>query len=257
MESHLMKSTQQTFFSQETGSIHIDNNCIHFRMRKNRRIKQGRLIISPEEGLVVETPDKVTIRGAQKMITKKKKWVLDTLGGIQKKRKLVTEVKKFKDSALIYGQEKIVEAKKEQPKNYIFETKSKIILGFIQQSLAEGVVNDKLKQWLKAKAQRYIPLRVRQLNQNRFQINKVLIKDQQTLWGSCSSENNLNINWRIIMAPPFAGDYIIFHELCHTRYLDHSQKYWKLVGQVCPYYKKAEKWFHDYGFILHINFDGL
>jgi len=252
-----MKSEQHSLIPVEIGSINIENSCIHFRMRKNSRIKRGRLLVSPEEGLVVETPNELTLKSAHKMINRKKKWVLDAIEGIREKRKLVYDVKKFKESVLIYGREKILDIKQDQAKNYILETQTKIIMGFTQKRIPEGLVDTILSNWLKAKAKRYLSLRVRILNKNRFKINKVIIKNQQTLWGSCTSDNNLNLNWRLIMAPQFASDYIIIHELCHTKFLDHSPKFWKLVSQVSPSYQKAEKWFNDYGFVLHLSFTDL
>lgn len=250
----MKKNHQQGLFPIEAGSIHIENSCIHFRMRKNSRIKKARLVVSPEEGLVVETPEVVTIKRAHKMINRKKQWVLDALESIREKRKLVYDVKQFKNSVLMYGKEKVIDIKRDQAKDYILETKQRIILGFTQKRIPTGLVDKKTTDWLRAKANRYLPLRVRKLNQNKFKINNIIVKDQKTLWGSCSTENNLQLNWRLIMAPRYASDYIILHELCHTKYLNHSKKFWNLVSQVSPSYGHAEKWFNNYGFVLYLNF---
>lgn len=248
------QDNQQDFFSVETGSINLKDNCIHFLMRTNSRIKRPRLLVSPEEGLVVETPKLVTIKSAHKLINRKQQWVLEALEGIKEKRKLIFDIKKFKNSVIVFGKEKVIEFKSDQAKDYILETNHKFIIGFKQQILPEGIVDKTLSDWLRTKAERYLPLRVRKLNKKRFELNKIIIKDQKTLWGSCSADNNLNLNWRLIMAPQFASDYIILHELCHTKYLNHSKKFWNLVSKVSPTYAKAEKWFNDYGFVLHTGF---
>lgn len=247
-------SHQQDIFPITAGSIQIDNTCVYFKMRTNPRIKQARLVVSPEEGLVVETPGRVNRDRAHKMINRKKRWVLDALEDVREKRKLVSHVKKFKNSVLIFGKERAIIVKRGQPKNFIMETKTQLILGFTKRRLAAGDVDKTVCDWLQAKAERYLPIRVRQLNKNRFPIKKVIVKDQKTLWGSCSSESHLHLNWRLIMAPRYASDYIILHELCHTRFLNHSQKFWKLVKRVSPSYERAEKWFNDYGFVLHLGF---
>lgn len=240
-----------------TGSININDSIVYFRMRKNKRIKRGRLVVSPEEGLVVETKDEVSLKRAHKMIYRKKKWVIDALESIQEKRSKIEEVKNYTNSVLLFGDEKIVQVKRGQSKNYILETKTKIVLGFEEQRLSQGKAAKTLEAWLKERSQAYLPLRVKQLNRKRFPLNKILIKDQKTIWGSCSSENNLNLNWRLIMAPKFVSDYIIYHELCHTKHLDHSDRFWNLVGKTCPRYKEAEKWLHNYGFILHLDFEQM
>jgi len=243
---------QYYMFSTDQGSIQIKDICIPFLKRTNKRIKRSRLLISPEEGLVVETPKDVSMRYAYKMIDKKKDWVFGTYQGIQKKRLSAQSIKKHEKSILVFGKEKFLEIKEFQIKDYLLETKSKIILGFKQSQPYNKKIETILYNWLKSKAEVYLPIRVKQLNNNRFSIKNIYVKDQKTLWGSCSEDHNLNLNWRLIMAPKFASDYIIFHELCHTVHLDHSPKYWSKVNDVYPAYKTAEKWFREFGFLLHL-----
>jgi predicted metal-dependent hydrolase len=87
----------------------------------------------------------------------------------------------------------------------------------------------------------------------KFSFGEIFIKNHRTLWGSCSDQGNINLNWRLIMAPRFVSDYILFHEMCHLKYLNHSRRYWSLVSDICPDYQKAENWIREYGFLLHIN----
>lgn len=76
-----------------------------------------------------------------------------------------------------------------------------------------------------------------------FKINKVTIKNQRTRWGSCSKKGNLNFNYKIALLPKKLSDYIIVHELCHLKELNHSQKFWNLVAKTIPDYKKIKKQF--------------
>lgn len=73
-------------------------------------------------------------------------------------------------------------------------------------------------------------------------INSVTIKDTKSRWGSCSSKNNLNFNWRIIFAPQYVIDYLVCHEVAHLLHQDHSPAFWKCVSDLCPQYKEGRQW---------------
>lgn len=66
--------------------------------------------------------------------------------------------------------------------------------------------------------------------------NRVAIREQRTKWGSCSSQNNLNFNWKLIMAPCEALDYVVIHELCHLYEFNHSAQFWRRVERYQPDY---------------------
>lgn len=65
---------------------------------------------------------------------------------------------------------------------------------------------------------------------------RVAIRNQRTRWGSCSSKQNLNFNYRIVFLPPHLADYIIVHELCHLLELNHGPQFWAHVARTCPEY---------------------
>ena len=71
-----------------------------------------------------------------------------------------------------------------------------------------------------------------------YKFNQIKIKNQKTLWGSCSKRGNLNFNYKIIFLTPKVRDYIIVHELCHIKELNHSRKFWNLVSIAIPNYPK-------------------
>lgn len=77
--------------------------------------------------------------------------------------------------------------------------------------------------------------------------NRVAIRDQKSRWGSCSAKHNLNFNWKLIMAPPEALDYVVIHELCHLLEFNHSQRFWMLVRSQMPEYESWKKWLKDHG----------
>lgn len=76
---------------------------------------------------------------------------------------------------------------------------------------------------------------------------RVAIRDQKSRWGSCSAKRNLNFNWKLIMAPPEALEYVVIHELCHLIEFNHSPRFWNLVKQQMPEYESWKKWLKAHG----------
>lgn len=76
---------------------------------------------------------------------------------------------------------------------------------------------------------------------------KITVRNQKTRWGSCSSKGNLNFNCLLMLAPPEVLDYVVVHELCHRKQMNHSKAFWSEVEKVLPDYKEARKWLKEEG----------
>lgn len=76
---------------------------------------------------------------------------------------------------------------------------------------------------------------------------KITVRNQKTRWGSCSSKGNLNFNCLLMLAPPEVLDYVVVHELCHRKQMNHSKAFWLEVEKVLPDYKEARKWLKEDG----------
>ncbi len=72
--------------------------------------------------------------------------------------------------------------------------------------------------------------------------NRITIRNQLTRWGSCSSLGNLNFNCLLMLCPQEVVDYVIIHELCHRRHMDHSPEFWAEVERHCPEYKACRSY---------------
>ena len=79
----------------------------------------------------------------------------------------------------------------------------------------------------------------------------VRVKDQRSLWGSCSRAGNLNFNWRLTLAPPEVLNYVVIHELAHRLEMNHSRKFWTHVEKICPDYRVHRGWLRKNGEALY------
>ena len=76
---------------------------------------------------------------------------------------------------------------------------------------------------------------------------RISIRHQKTKWGSCSSKGNLNFNCLLMLAPEAVRDYVVVHELCHRKQMNHSDTFWAEVERVLPAYRDARKWLKTHG----------
>ena len=98
-----------------------------------------------------------------------------------------------------------------------------------------------LRHWIRQRARRALPpLLERLAAQTGLDFARVSIRSQKTRWGSCSSRGNISLNDQLLFLPPQAVEYLMIHELCHTRHLDHSRAFWRLVQTHCPGYRRHE-----------------
>ena len=79
---------------------------------------------------------------------------------------------------------------------------------------------------------------------------RITIRNQRTRWGSCSAKGNLNFNCLLMKAPPEVLDYVVIHELCHLKEMNHSKAFWDEVGKVMPEYETYKLWLKENGWKL-------
>ena len=116
-----------------------------------------------------------------------------------------------------------------------------------ERSKLEKITFEQVKE-LADQAVEYIPKRVKYYaEKENFVYNKITIKNLVSRWGSCSTKGNLNFNCLLMLMPDYVIDYIVVHELCHLREMNHSEKFWAEVEKIMPDYQRAELWLKQNG----------
>ena len=104
-----------------------------------------------------------------------------------------------------------------------------------------------LDEWLQESAEKLFTEKVKIWGEKmQVECAKVTVKDQKTLWGSCSQKGNLNFSWRLLKAPEAVQDYLVIHELAHLKIMSHDDQYWEFVSQWCPDYKQHRRWLRNH-----------
>lgn len=111
----------------------------------------------------------------------------------------------------------------------------------------EYLTNEDIRE-LGDKALEYIPKRVEYYSVLiGVDYGRITIRNQKTRWGSCSGKGNLNFNCLLMLTPPAIIDYVVVHELCHRKEMNHSKAFWDEVEKVLPDYKERRKWLKNEG----------
>lgn len=115
----------------------------------------------------------------------------------------------------------------------------------------EGDLRPALEAHFARRAKIELPARTWELAaETNVDVKHVTVRNQRSRWGSCSAGGTISLNWRLVQTPDMVRDYIIYHELMHLREMNHSDRFWARVEEVCPWWRDAEKWLKRNGGLL-------
>ena len=199
------------------------------------------LSINENAELIVRAPNQISNKRIEEFIIEKSKWIN------KNKNLMQSRINEMNDSDYLF-------LGNIYPLIKVYENPNKIDFNgteFITSIENQDKFKASLKSWYKIK---FTEIAIPRLNyfsdKYNLKINQVRFKNQKTLWGSCSSKNNINLNYLLVMAPMLVIDYVIIHELVHTVHKNHSENFWNAVEAIMPDYKKAKKWLNKNGYKL-------
>jgi predicted metal-dependent hydrolase len=207
--------------------------------------KRKTLTISVERdrSIVVHAPEKTSKEKIEQIIEKKKLWLYDKINHVQKFPENPQSSEFVSGESIMY-----------LGRNYKFQIVQRQIEGVIfdntfyisQEKSAKAM--ELIKTWFVSKAKEII-LPKAQYYAKRIGVSykEAKISEMKYRWGSCTTKNNINFNWRIIKAPMHVVDYIIVHELAHFRETNHTPEFWNIIAVQLPNYDKAKEWLKKFG----------
>jgi predicted metal-dependent hydrolase len=113
-------------------------------------------------------------------------------------------------------------------------------------------VSRRITDFLKREAKRDLEAAVARYTERLgVEVKRISIRDQVSRWGSCSTSGALSFSWRLVLAPRFVLDYLAAHEVAHLLEMNHSPRFWRLLGRICPDMERAKAWLDARGTDLH------
>lgn len=246
----------QVQYNSENIQVHI--------IRSSR--KTVCLSVNKDGSVTIKAPRLYPTDGELKnFVEQKMDWII-LQRDRQQEREDMRLVRRFEtDYSFPYlGEERLVEMQRGKKTSISFENDKIIIktphLDALENDY-EAPENEKiieklqtdLKKWYKKQAYAYISKRVEHYQSIvGVTVNSVSIKSRKSQWGSCDSNGDLTFSWRLVMACPDAIDYVVVHELCHRKHMDHSRAFWNEVHKVMPDFKRQKQWLEENSVNLNI-----
>jgi len=231
-------------FSYETEQIELV-------IQKSKR-KSMTIAIQPDGNLLVKAPFFLSDDEIVKWVKTKTGWIIRQRAKILEQQQGSSPKQYAAGEKFLYlGQEYVLDVRLSEGRaGMVGLVEDKIVL--FTRTAESAVIQKILNDWYDKQAKTVISKRVRYYAEQMGEIyGRIIIKSQKKRWGSCSSARNLNFNRRLIMAPPEVLDYVVVHELCHLRQMNHSKEFWKEVEVVLPNYKLHKKWLETNGHLLN------
>lgn len=234
--------------------ITLGGQKISYTLKRSMRARRIWLKIQRETGLTVTVPRNYHLSYLNQYLESESVWILRNLQKHCRETSPFPEAAPLPFNTISYLGEnfKVTCEQGQNGLNTVRLRQNQLIIDI--NSSSSSLSRQELIGWLKDQAHKLIGFKVKEFAaQMGLSYNRVILRDQKSLWGSCSLRKNLNFSWRLIMAPEPVLDYVVVHELCHLKEMSHSKKFWNLVARYCPQWPEYRRWLNRHSLELHAN----
>jgi hypothetical protein len=228
--------------------VSINGSAVDYTWIRRRR-KTAALHMDPQQGLVVITPSAWKREQVEELLERKIRWILE-------KRQKMTDINERQPIPVFHEGAMFLLGGQWHPMQLSESPHSRSHLHFDEggfylvkgQDAQEEDLRQVFISWYKSAGQRLVEERIVSLAPSIAGMPKLAkVKEQKKRWGSCTHDNQVLFNWRLVMAPLPVLDSIVVHELCHMIHKDHSRAFWALVHAHDPDYKTSKDWLAHWG----------
>lgn len=214
-----------------------DKLPFQYSIRINKRAKRLNLKLSSEKGVELVVPAFTPEVEAQHFLQQHSAWVMGHTALWQSAYEPVIAPQEI----ALLGGEQVWQLEYDDSGVYkrprLIEQPQDNILHYLGEDNVEQHIK-KCRQWVAKKATAYLTKRLIKLSEQcQLPYKSISFRKQKTRWGSCSAHKAISLNLKLMFLSPDLVDYVIIHELAHTKYLDHGKRFWQLVSELKPNYK--------------------
>ncbi|HEV2235657.1 MAG TPA: SprT family zinc-dependent metalloprotease [Ktedonobacterales bacterium] len=222
---------------------------VDYALRVSPKARRLRMVIRAGSGLEVVVPRGMPLRAHEPFMREKAAWILQTLDRLGEATPARAEPPLATGSRLrCAGRELTLQLGAGTRAGHYRAALQGDTLHLGLPDLEQDTIHRALEHWYRRQAETVFAERLARHNAvYQYRYAKVTIKAQKTRWGSCSRQGNLNFNWRLLLAPLAVLDYVVIHELCHLREMNHSSRFWQLVAVACPDFAVQRRWLRAQG----------
>lgn len=224
---------KKLFLTESIGAVSV------FKRKGIRKIK---LTLKSNEDVRVTIPKYLSYKYGLEFAKSNKEWILKNREKLKQNKNFYNE-----NSKINLITKPIVFEKVNIPILKVLTSGKKILISLplnfnFNTSEHQDIIKDVLTETIRREAKRYLPERLDELAKKyNIPYNKVFIKNAKTLWGSCSSRNNINLNLHLMRLPGYLIDYVLLHELSHVVHKNHSNHFWNFLNEIKPNSKNLSK----------------
>ena len=213
--------------------------AIPYSIRRSDRARRARVTVSPERGVEVVLPRGAAEREADSAVVELRPWIERRLRALDSAR----EATRTPPGTVPYLGT-VLELVPEAGRTRAHRRDGRLLV-------PAGEPGPAIERWYRRAARAEIPTRVQRAAEAvGARCGPIAIRGQRTRWGSCSPSGALSFNWRLLLAPEAVLDYVVWHEVCHLKVLDHSPRFWSLVAAHCPQHRDHSRWLSRHGSAL-------